>query len=311
MPLCLIGLGANLGDPSETLRAALNALASHPEIELEAASSFLATKPIGGPEGQGEFLNACATIRTQLSPRETIRALLEIEASLGRTRRTRWEARKLDLDLLLYGELTYREEGVEVPHPRMPSRRFVLDPAEEIAPEMVHPTTGWTVGAMARHLRDAPNLAMLTGQPEIDRSGVVASLKRLESDGLPRLIVLNGADRPAWVREKTVRGAFQAAEDIKSHAVLLPVVLDLWPGEALLCTDASSPEVERTRTFLSTLPTPKLLIDLYLPEQWSADQERWLQILRSDAPAPWIRVDATRPEQAATEILAALQAMQG
>lgn len=312
MPLCLIGMGANLGDPAETLRAALDALSAWPGIEVVAASRFLATKPIGGPEGQGEFLNACATIRTDLSPRETIQALLAIEASLGRTRRTRWEARKLDLDLLLYDDRTFREQGVEVPHPRMPSRRFVLDPAEEIAAEMVHPTTGWTVGAMARHLREAPNVAMLTGLREVDRARIVQEATNLAARRSSSVSILAGtAGTDAAERERAASNAFEAATFLGWQAPSTVVVLDFWPGEALLWTDAIPAHAEQVRAALANQPAPKLLIDLYLPDRDPGDEVRWLGILRSDAPAPWIRVDASNPEQAATEFLAALEAMQG
>ena len=318
MPLCLIGMGANLGDPAETLRAALDALAGEPGFELVAASKFLATRPIGGPEGQGEFLNACATIRTDLSPRETIAALLRIEANLGRTRRTRWEARRLDLDLLLYGEEIYRAEGIEVPHPRMASRRFVLDPAEEIAAEMVHPITGWTIGAIARHLRSAPNVAMLTGLDSDGRGQVVEQLRRLpfpegrsSQSARFRLIELLDAI-PGRQDQVAFREAFLEPRDVPDgSAATVPVVLDFWPGEPLLWMDKNSREEDRLLTVLNEIPAPKLLIDLYVPDGDPTVEERWLDLLRSRAPAPWIRVDATNPQQATTEILAALEAMQG
>lgn len=312
MPFCLIGLGANLGEPAETLRSALEALANHPEIEFVAASSFLETKPIGGPAGQGTFLNACATVRTERSPRETIQALLEIEASLGRTRRTRWEARKLDLDLLLYGEAICREQGVEIPHPRMASRRFVLDPAAEIAPEMIHPTTGWTIGRMARHLREAPNVAMLTGLALDERTIVVRRLEEAMSAGSGKFIALNSSRHDDLVaRHMFARGAFDAASALADKPVVLPMILDFWLGESLLWKEASSPEAAEVRALIAQQPAPKLLIDLYVRDEDASRVERWRRILKAHAPAPWIRVNAANPEAAVTEIVAALQAMQG
>lgn len=311
MPLCLIGLGANLGEPAETLSAAFDALASRPEIEFVAASSFLETKPIGGPAGQGIFLNACATIRTERSPRDTIQTLLEIEASLGRTRRTRWEARKLDLDLLLYGESICREQGVEIPHPRMASRRFVLDPASEIAPEMIHPTTGWTIGKMAKHLREAPNVAMLTGLLGTDISRIAERLQNRSDETLSIRAIRVSKDIDQGSRHRAVSKAFAAEAEAAGSASPTVVILDFWLGESLLWKEANSPEAAEVLSLLAEQPAPKLLIDLYVPSEDAPHAERWRQILKAHAPAPWIRVNAANPEAAETEIVAALQAMQG
>lgn len=304
-------MGANLGEPAGTLRSALDALAGHPEIELVAASSFLETKPIGGPVGQGTFLNACATIRTDRSPQETIRTLLEIEASLGRTRRTRWEARKLDLDLLLYGEAICREQGVEIPHPRMASRRFVLDPAAEIAAGMLHPITGWTIGAMARSLRDARNVAMLTGLPGGNRSRIVQDLAGRSDETIAVQAALGPPDDDDEQRQQTVRDAFAAAAQGAHSVPPQVVVLDFWPGESLLWKEETSPDRAKGSSLSAEQPAPKLLIDLYLPDDDPTLAERWAKILKTYAPAPWIRVNAANREAADVEILAALQAMQG
>jgi 2-amino-4-hydroxy-6-hydroxymethyldihydropteridine diphosphokinase len=311
MPLCLIGMGANLGEPAETLRTALDALSAHSAIELVAASSFLETKPIGGPVGQGTFLNACATIRTDLSPQETIGALLDIEASLGRTRRTRWEARKLDLDLLLYGDAVCREQGVEIPHPRMASRRFVLDPAAEIAAGMIHPITGWTIGQMARSLREAPNVAMLTGLPGVDRALIAESLEKRAPSLTFSLAAFHDSSLGSFTERRTIlRKAFAAARPISFYRSSTSV-LDFWPGESLLWTEENSSDEAIALPFVKRPQSPKLLIDLYLPDEDPSLAERWAQILKAHAPAPWIRVNAANQEAAEVEILAALQAMQG
>jgi 2-amino-4-hydroxy-6-hydroxymethyldihydropteridine diphosphokinase len=128
---------------------------------LLARSAWHATQPVGGPPGQGPFLNAAALVETSLVPRQVVARLLEIERAAGRTRHVRWDARPLDLDLLLYDRQQISEDGVETPHPRMNCRRFVLDPAAEIAPYMVHPACGWTVGALARQLREGRQVAWI------------------------------------------------------------------------------------------------------------------------------------------------------
>ena len=96
-------------------------------------------RPIGGPAGQEPFLNAAALLETSLPPAELLARLQRIELHLGRTRETRWAARTLDLDLLLYDNLVLNTPYLTLPHPRMAFRRFVLEPAAEVAPEMAHP----------------------------------------------------------------------------------------------------------------------------------------------------------------------------
>jgi 2-amino-4-hydroxy-6-hydroxymethyldihydropteridine diphosphokinase len=131
-----------------------------PGVDRLRTSACHATKPIGGPPGQGDFLNAAARLETTLSPRELLAALQKIEHKLGRKRTRRWEARPIDLDLLLYGDLCLRETSppapLEIPHPRMAFRRFVLEPAAEVAADMVHPKIGWTIQELRDHLVNAP-----------------------------------------------------------------------------------------------------------------------------------------------------------
>jgi 2-amino-4-hydroxy-6-hydroxymethyldihydropteridine diphosphokinase len=131
-----VGLGSNLGDREETLRAAVARLSTSPRVEVVAVSSLRETDPVGPIADQPHFLNGVVALETSLSPRDLLDRLLEIEAEFGRTREgPPGGPRTLDLDLLLYGDERVDEPGLCVPHPRLHERSFVLEPLEEL---------GWT-----------------------------------------------------------------------------------------------------------------------------------------------------------------------
>jgi 2-amino-4-hydroxy-6-hydroxymethyldihydropteridine diphosphokinase len=140
-----IALGSNLGDRRDYLDRALQALQEHPNIEVTQVSSYQETAPVGGPAGQPDFLNAAAELKTDLSPRELLSVLLQVEQALGRVRRERHGPRTIDLDLLLYEDQVIQESGLTVPHPAMHERGFVLKPLAEIAPRVVHPLLDATI----------------------------------------------------------------------------------------------------------------------------------------------------------------------
>jgi 2-amino-4-hydroxy-6-hydroxymethyldihydropteridine diphosphokinase len=127
-----IGLGSNLGDRAEHIRSALRELAESGDVRVLRCSSLHDTEPVGGPSGQGNYLNAVAEIDTELSPQTLLARLLEIEQHHGRERNVRFGPRTLDLDLLLYRDRAIDEPGLTVPHPRMWQRPFVTEPLAEI-----------------------------------------------------------------------------------------------------------------------------------------------------------------------------------
>lgn len=132
MPLVYIGLGTNLGDRERTIRRALELLAARGDVEVEGVSSLRETDPVGY-EDQPRFLNGAAALRTELAPRALLERLQEIERELGRDRTgPRFGPRTIDLDLLLYGAERIDEPGLEIPHPRLAERRFVLEPLAEL-----------------------------------------------------------------------------------------------------------------------------------------------------------------------------------
>ena len=139
-----IGLGANLGDRIGRLRAAVRLLGSGQGIAVRRCSPVYETEPVGGPP-QGRFLNAVLEIETGLSPELLLERCGEIENEMGRVRLERWGPRIIDIDILLYGNAIVRSETLEIPHPRMHERTFVLAPLADIAPGLVHPVLGVTV----------------------------------------------------------------------------------------------------------------------------------------------------------------------
>jgi 2-amino-4-hydroxy-6-hydroxymethyldihydropteridine diphosphokinase len=147
---CAIALGSNLGDSRSILVSAINRLQMHPQIEILAVSSWYLTKPIGPP--QPDYLNGCVTIQTSLTPLELLRVLQAIEAEFGRVRQERWGARTLDLDLLLYETQIIDTPTLQLSHPRMVERAFVLVPLAEIAPDWIEPRSGQLIAVLANKL---------------------------------------------------------------------------------------------------------------------------------------------------------------
>lgn len=146
-----IALGSNLGDRRGALSAALEALGRSEGLAVEAVSDFLETEAVLAPGDltpQPPYLNAVARLRTTLPARQLMQRLLSLEAAQGRERTTKWAARTVDLDLLLYGDEVIEEPGLSVPHPRFPSRRFVLQPLAQLAPQLLHPVLRRTVAQL-------------------------------------------------------------------------------------------------------------------------------------------------------------------
>jgi 2-amino-4-hydroxy-6-hydroxymethyldihydropteridine diphosphokinase len=155
----LVGFGSNVGDRLAILGQARRTLSQTPGWAERSASSLYETQPVGGPP-QGPYLNACVLFEADCSAREVLDRLHHVEMAAGRERCGRDHPRTLDLDLLLFGDEVIGEEDLQVPHPRMPDRGFVLAPASEIAPDMVHPTSGLTLGECARRLQPTEGVTL-------------------------------------------------------------------------------------------------------------------------------------------------------
>jgi 2-amino-4-hydroxy-6-hydroxymethyldihydropteridine diphosphokinase len=147
---CAIGLGSNLGDSRTIVIGAIDRLQRHPQIEVTAVSSWYRTAPVGPP--QPDYINGCAMIGTSLAPLDLLNVLQSIESEFGRVRREIWGARTLDLDLLLYGDLILDLPTLQIPHPRMLERAFVLVPLAEIAPNWIEPRSGDSIVTLCNKL---------------------------------------------------------------------------------------------------------------------------------------------------------------
>ncbi len=160
--IAYIALGSNVGDRRQTLDAAITRLSESPSVRVRAVSSYHTTAPVGGPPGQGDYLNAVAEVATSLSPRELLERLRKIESEMGRVRDERNGPRTLDLDLLLYGLECIDQHAPDgdlvIPHPRMHQRTFVLKPLAEIAPLAAHPIFQATVAQLLRSLEHAEDV---------------------------------------------------------------------------------------------------------------------------------------------------------
>ncbi len=234
-----IALGSNMGDRAANLQQALTLLGERAGIQVKRVSSLHETAPVGGPPGQGRYLNAAAELTTTLSAPELLQALHGIEQKLGRVRGEKDGPRTLDLDLLFYGqeiiELKEADLDLVVPHPRLHERLFVLEPLAEIGAAVVHPRLCQSVAEMLGTLLGSISKRELAGM----RALVTGS-----TSGIGRAIVLElahaGADvvvhgrRPEVAESVTVecatfggRAEFVFA-DLRDETTLLPLVEDAW-----------------------------------------------------------------------------------
>jgi len=150
--IVLLAFGANLGDPRSQILEAWGHVLEIPGVKGQGLSSLYATMPIGGPKNQPIFLNCAGIIQTDLSPLQLLAKTQAIETKMGRIREEHWGPRVIDIDIILFGNAVINSSELTIPHPLMHERSFVLDPAAEIASEMVHPLLRKSVAELRKML---------------------------------------------------------------------------------------------------------------------------------------------------------------
>lgn len=155
MATVYVGIGTNLGERQANIDRALELLKEHEEIEILAVSKIIETEPVGGPP-QGPFLNGILKIKTDLLPLEILSQLKMVERRLGRVKKDQDGPRTMDLDILFYDDVVIVDgKSLQIPHPRLHERSFVLEPLAEIAPDFIHPRLKKSVKTLLDELLNA------------------------------------------------------------------------------------------------------------------------------------------------------------
>lgn len=223
-----------------------------PGITVVASSRLRATRPIGGPTGQEPIVNGAFLIDTDLPPADMLGVLTAIENTLQRERSERWGPRTVDLDLLLYGDAVLDRAELTVPHPRMATRRFVLEPCVEIAPDLVHPLAGRSVRDLLANIsRPHPHIAVVgvpgSGAPEVAATVADALLARFVH--APATLPMAGDPDFAARWEAALEGCGAALLEDTWPGDTHGTVTDFWLGTFLAAADGRLPAAEARRAY--------------------------------------------------------------
>jgi 2-amino-4-hydroxy-6-hydroxymethyldihydropteridine diphosphokinase len=287
MATALLGLGSNLGDREATLRAAIAAIDALPDVLVRRTSEFHRSRPVGGPEGQGEFLNAAATIETKTPPLRLLAELQDIESRHGRTvRMARWSARTLDIDLLLYDSEVIETPMLTLPHPRLTFRRFVLTPAAEVAARSLHPVIGWPIERLLLHLHAASDLVAIVSPSE--------KYRRHIGDFVAKRFGARPAEGPT----------FENAEQ------LWPAALTSWLKMNAVSSESAPAAAKTPALPYAAAAFPKLTI-LLDGDSTSVNlaKSQWSAVVRRPGRGPTLRLQASEAAAFEAEIEAAIEAV--
>jgi 2-amino-4-hydroxy-6-hydroxymethyldihydropteridine diphosphokinase len=348
MAQCLIGLGSNLGDRASLLDAAIANLDELGGTRVVSRSRYHETPPVGGPTGQSSFLNGAVLVETALTPVELLNEIGTIERELGRQRVERWGARAIDLDLLLYDDLVVDTTRLQLPHPRMAWRRFVLVPAGEVAPTMRHPKIGWTVVQLLNHLDTAAAYIAIAGPAGAGKTELArAASARLEGGLITDPVSLDcrPPDMPKSYGvdfEAEIEFAKRRAEALNANSPIWKEqrpawISDFWVGQSAATIRALSKDsrcealLQRWRHVTRDACPPKLTVLLDAPPTWCIERlvsrgmhepdevecSRKIEAVRKQMVdqtsqpgcGPVLAVDGQHPAEALEELVAAALAM--
>ncbi|QDT33700.1 2-amino-4-hydroxy-6-hydroxymethyldihydropteridine diphosphokinase [Thalassoglobus polymorphus] len=166
MPEALIALGGNLGEVASIMNEAIELLNAHPQVAVTAKSRLYSTQPVGIEAGD-PFLNSAVTANVDLEPVELLNLLQQIENQLGRKRSKHWGPRSIDLDLILVEQYVLKTPHLTIPHPACFYRRFVLDPACDVAGEWIHPQFGKSLAELRNSLQVRPLVVAVDGDDSL------------------------------------------------------------------------------------------------------------------------------------------------
>lgn len=296
MSTCLISLGSNLGDRTASLDRAMQRLSAHPAIRIVARSGTHATKPVGGPPGQPDFLNAAVRLETSLAPAELLQTLQLVEEQLGRQRSERWAARSMDLDLLLFDDVMLQSASLELPHPRMAFRRFILVPAVEIAGEMIHPPTGWTLRRLLDHLDRGPDYVAITG---VVGPGKTTVAQAAAEQSAARLIADSIDERSLAAYDLAWNASYLFVEQLQHRRDLL---CGTWESEPCDVSGQARSQQSAISDFWFDETVPLARRNL-AGEQWNEFERAWVE-LHQGVPAPKLLVVLDAPAAQLAEQLA-------
>jgi 2-amino-4-hydroxy-6-hydroxymethyldihydropteridine diphosphokinase len=321
MAHCLIGFGSNQGDRGALLDAARDQIAALPGTSLLKVSSFRDSKPAGGPTAQPPYLNAAATIETPYSPQQLLSELQRIEHALGRMRTERWGPRTIDLDLLLYDQLELESTELILPHPRMSFRRFVLEPAAEIAAEMIYPINRWTLRRLLTNLNDTSAKIALcpTHSAWCRQSPATRLLKALwPFDYVQQVFrkdLENSSPTPkqlaAWRdrQRRERRGPLQPSLGAPVRRNRRWTALDVWPIQFVVEDAAQDADFDQIVASEIRADQPLRLVVV-----WQPDEAPVLDLLakarRNSECPPMLWIPKVSLEQATQEVIAAMAAME-
>lgn len=286
MPTCLLGLGSNLGDSEATLRAAVAEITALPDVQVVRHSEWHRTKPIGGPSDQPDYVNGAALVESTVPPLRLLAELQQIETRHGRTREKRWAPRTLDIDILLHGNEVSETPMLTLPHPRMTFRKFVLEPAVEIAPKLLHPTIGWPIQRLLLHLQQASNqLALVTPSDDLRQWLVtlLATRAGVQQIDRPTFATANQFWPPMWTTW------------LEMPTAATPTTKDAEQKPALPYAAAAFPKLS-------------VLIDADIAHR-GADKLQWSTLVRQPGRGPTLRLQTVDRPEIEAEVFAAVKAV--